>query len=195
MMIMQASNIKIYSTGVRRRIGPSCNRAVDALRSIRDRLGRSFRSSSVQSEQRHNFAPYARFTDGKKAGRPSCWTVNAFCLSSRHARRVPGTVGERETLVAAGLGEKKVVIPNIDCSWEDFKAVLVAAFPKLNGSGGFDLLRCVPNSKQLEVISLAVAQSPKLLKSVVANGKVFIRPIQKDLHLDQDLVSINQVFW
>lgn len=33
---------------------------------------------------------------------------------------------------------------------------------------------------------MAVAQSPKLLKSVVAGGRVFIRPIQRDLSLDTD---------
>ena len=96
-------------------------------------------------------------------------------------------------LVQAGLGEKNVVIPDYrSCSAADFRSSLVSAFPKLNGCSGFDLLRCIPNTKELEVISLPVAHSPTLLKSVVGGGKVYIRPIQKDLPLDviQELTPI-----
>ena len=66
-------------------------------------------------------------------------------------------------------------------------------FPKLDGCGGFDLLCCIPNTKDLEAISFAVSHSPKLLKSVVGGGKVFIRPIQHDLDLDLDKKPIASV--
>ena len=89
-------------------------------------------------------------------------------------------------MVSAGLGEKKVFIPNINCSWDEFKDALVSGFPKLGNSGGFELLRCIPNTKTLETISLDIAQSPKLLKCVVGSGKVFLRPIQQDLGLDKE---------
>lgn len=96
----------------------------------------------------------------------------------------------------AGLGEKKVVVPDVDsCSPREFQHILVTAFAKLDGCGGFDLLRCVPNSKNLEVIFATVSQSAKLLKSVVGTGKVFIRPIQQDLKLevDEELVVASEV--
>ena len=115
------------------------------------------------------------------------------CFSSHNANRVPCTVADRETLVQAGLGEKKISIPDISCSPQEFRNIVVAAFPKLDGCGGFDLLRCIPNTKDLEAISLAVSQSPKLLKSVVGGGKVFIRPIQQDLDLDLDKKLITSV--
>ena len=55
-------------------------------------------------------------------------------------------------------------------------------------------MRCIPNTRHLEPISSTVSQQPKLLKSVVANGRIYIRPIQKDLDLspvgDMDEVII-----
>ena len=99
---------------------------------------------------------------------------------------------EREALILSGLGEKKVTIPSIDCSWDDFKDVLIAEFPKLSSIGGFEILRCIPNSKELEIMSPSISQSPNLLKGVIANGRIFIRPIQKDIELDE-LLPISQV--
>ena len=117
------------------------------------------------------------------------------CLPSKDAKRVPGTAAEREILVAAGLREKRVTIPNLNCSWEEFKAEILASFPVLSGCGGFELLRCVPNSKDLEIIKVSVAQSPSLLKQMIGNARVFIRPIQKDINLDDLLASISQVIF
>jgi len=79
-----------------------------------------------------------------------------------------------------------VIIPDITCSAQEFQGIVISAFPKLDGCGGLDLLRCIPNTKELEMISLAVSQSPKLLKSVLSCGKVFIWPIQQNLDLDLD---------
>lgn len=168
------------------RIPQSCS---EAIRSVRERLGsrRAAQGDAAKSdaagEQRANFAPYAetRRSTGGRRGRS--WSLKAVCLSGRNATRVPCTLAEREGL-QAGLGEKEVVISDTDCSSEELRDILVSAFPKLGDCGGFEMLRCVPNSKHLEVISQSVSQSPILLKSVVGNGEVFIRPIQTDLKLD-----------
>ena len=178
---------------LRQRVASSCSRAVNTLRSIRESLAHSSRNVEVHDEQKSNFAPYNR-QHSKKQSKPQSWTVKVFCLSSKFARKVPVTIYERETLVASGLGEKKVVIPNIDCSWDDFKDVLCMEFPKLKSIGGFEILRCIPNTKDLEVISSTISQSPKLLKGVIANGRIFIRPIQKDLVLDEELLPSSQVY-
>ena len=109
------------------------------------------------------------------------------CLHSKDATRVPLSAAEKELLVEAGLGERKVTIDDTSCSPQGFKAAIIATFPKLEDCGGFELLRCQPHGlKTLEPISAAIVQSPKLLKSVIGNGRVFIRPIQKDLSLRQD---------
>ena len=81
-----------------------------------------------------NFAPYK----DKKLGKNKSWSVKMVCLASKDAQRVPATAAERELLVAAGLGEKRVLVPNINCSWNDFKEVILTAFPSLNGCGGFE---------------------------------------------------------
>ena len=115
------------------------------------------------------------------------WTGKFVCLSCKDVTRVPCTIAEREALVEAGLGEKRVTVASISCSYEDFKDTIVAAFTKLKDCGGFDFLRCVANTKQLEAISPTVAQSPKLLKNVIGNGRIFIRSIQQNLSLDPEI--------
>ena len=79
----------------------------------------------------------------------------------------------------------------------EFRQTLIDELPKLESAGGFELMRCIPNTHQLEPISSTVSHQPKLLKSVVANGRIYIRPIQKDLDLspvgDMDEVIIQLV--
>ena len=60
-------------------------------------------------------------------------------------------------------------------------------YPKLGDGGGFEILRCIPNSKILEVVSNSASRVPRLLKSVIGCGRVFLRPIQKDLNLSRDI--------
>ena len=135
-----------------------------------------------------NFVPY-------KKGKNKSWSVKLVCLALKGVKRIPVTAAEREILMASGLGEKQVLVPNINCSWNEFREIILTAFPSLNGCGGFEFLRCVSNTKDLEVIWLSVAQSPKLLKGMIANGRVFIRPIQKDLvlHDQEELTAVIQV--
>jgi len=42
---------------------------------------------------------------------------------------------------------------------------------------------CIPNTRHLEPISSPISQQAKLLRSAVVNGRIYIRPIQKDLDL------------
>ena len=86
----------------------------------------------------------------------------------------------------AGLGEKKVEFPDVNCSTQEFYEQVMSCFPKLANAGGFELLRCVANTKMLEPISRSVAESPKLLRQVVGKSRVYIRQIQKDLGLSDD---------
>ena len=57
------------------------------------------------------------------------------------------------------------------------------SFPKLKDGGGYQLLKGIPNTRDLEVLSVAVHTSPSLLKQRVGNSRTYIRPIQKDLDL------------
>ncbi len=86
----------------------------------------------------------------------------------------------------AGLWERVINVPDIDCDAETFRSVILAAYPKLQDGGGFELLRCLPNSRELIVIGPKLANNPRLLKRRVGNGRVYVRPIQRDLSLEED---------
>lgn len=100
------------------------------------------------------------------------------------ADRVPTSQSQKIELEEAGLGEKVVSI-NLDCSAEGFNQAVLEAYPKLKCSGGYELLRCRPQSRDLILIGPRIANNPKLLKRQVGNGKVYVRPIQRDLDLDE----------
>lgn len=145
-------------------------------------------------EQRRNFSPYPKKNKkGQAAKRTTSWTLKAFCLSSCQHRRVPVDAKFKEKLVEAGLGEKKIVVPDIDCSGGEFKELLMFNYPKLKDGGGYELLRCVSNTKSLEIVSNTVARVPRLLKSVIGCGRIFIRPIQRDLDLTPDQTILESV--
>ena len=113
------------------------------------------------------------------------WTHKFVCLSSTSAERVPTSQLERLVLEEAGLGEKTVTVPDITCSPEEFHLLLLTTYPKLDSGGGFELLRCKPQSRDLLLIGPRISNSPRLLKRQVGNGKVYMRPIQRDLSLEE----------
>ena len=86
----------------------------------------------------------------------------------------------------AGLGEKKVVVTDIDCSTSEFHEHLFQAFPKLKDCGGFECLRCIPSTRDLEVIPSPACHTPKLLRNRIGSGRVYIRPIQMDLDIEPE---------
>ena len=105
-----------------------------------------------------------------------------MCLSDTAQVRVPTSQSAKIILEEAGLGEKKITVPG-DCSSEHFRELLLETYPKLAVGGGFELLRCLANSRDLEVIPMRIATNPHLLKRRVGNGRIYIRPIQRDLDL------------
>ena len=143
----------------------------------------------VQEEQRKNFAPYRhkrlKSISGKaiKSVRPQSWTHKYVCLAYCDQRKVPTTTGEKYLLNDAGLGEKKITVPNVKCCHEELKEIITDSFPKLKNCGGFEFLRCLPNSRELQVIPANISQCPQVLQTRVGSGKIYIRPIQKDLDL------------
>lgn len=52
--------------------------------------------------------------------------------------------------------------------------------------GGYQMLKCLPNSRKLDVLSMSVHKSPSFLKERVGNTRAYLRPIQKDLELLTD---------
>ena len=170
-------------------------RAIQAVRSVRSRM--------AAEEQRRNFSPYPRGSSctGKKRSAPASstavkpkrkratWSPRFFCLSDIDQETVPSTVAGKEELFQCGLGEKKVEVEE-ELSPQEFKELVTNVFPKLRDSGGYELLRCKINSRQLEPISFNMASSPKLLRAkIIGNSRIYIRPIQCNLDTTPDDVK------
>ena len=166
-------------------VGPA-GRAIRAVRSIRE---------SIAAEQRRNFEPYPRpcSSHGTRGRRPRVsgvsggkrakpWSATFVCIADRNQSYVPSSVELKEALVQAGLGVKSVEIDE-EASEEEFRRELLRVFLKLEKAGGFELMRCLPNCRQLQPISFAVSRSPKLLRSVIGKSRIYIRPIQKSLDI------------
>lgn len=77
---------------------------------------------------------------------------NSQILNQAGAIRVPmhAQQSARMLLKEAGLGKKIVTIPDINCSSETFQKILLESFPKLSDAGGFEFLRCIHNTRDLE---------------------------------------------
>lgn len=105
-----------------------------------------------------------------------------MCLAETCDDRVPTTASSRMLLKEAGLGEKVVTVPDMNnCN---LQKILVGVFPKLKSAGGFELMRCIQNTRDLEVIPTRISGCARLLKCQVGNGKIYIRPIQRNLSLE-----------
>ena len=77
----------------------------------------------------------------------------SVCLAWRGQQKIPTTDVKKDDLLEAGLGEKQIEFPSLDGTGETFKELLYSAFPKLHDGGGFELCRCLPNSRMLEPLT------------------------------------------
>ena len=122
-------------------------------------------------------------TQCKKHPRVSSWTHQFVCLSERNQTTIPTTDREKDRLLEAGLGEKKVVISDVDVSVQGFREELYEAFPKLKDAGGFMFAKCKSNSRCLEPLSSLCLTSPRTLRDRVGNARTYIIPMQRNLDL------------
>ena len=84
------------------------------------------------------------------------------------------TDDELDELYHAGLGLKKITIPDMNAvTNSSFRKIITDSFPLLKHSGGFEYLRCIPNSKQLELFSELAQSNPKVLQERSQKGKIF----------------------
>ena len=61
---------------------------------------------------------------------------------------------------------------------------LLETFPGLQLCGGYQLCRCAPGSKRLEVIQPPpTGHTPLALANVIGQSRVYIRPLQRDISL------------
>ena len=141
---------------------------------------RDIRQHEVRSEQGALF----RKRKNMQSTTPVSWTHKFICLDKTDSDRVPTTQSAKMVLEEAGLGEKLIEVPDVDCGPDEFNDVVLGAYPKLKEGGGYEMLRCKPASRDLLLIGPRIASTPKLLKRRVGSGKVYLRPLQRDLSLD-----------
>uniref|UniRef100_A0A8W8NRB8 HECT domain-containing protein n=1 Tax=Magallana gigas TaxID=29159 RepID=A0A8W8NRB8_MAGGI len=133
------------------------------------------------------------FTSGKtrtsvysktKNKKPRTWTATFICLADRNQMKVPTSM-EREVLFKAGLGYKKIQLCEEDKE-DDMMEKLTNEnnFYQLKNIGGFELLRCKSNCRELCAIDCPWTVSD-LKAAVGSQAKIYIRPIQRSLSLKQ----------
>ena len=158
---------------------------------------REARSGSIAVEQRRNFAGKRRNSSPAfaQAKRPkvNSWTHKFFCLAETEESRVPSNTLQRNELVLAGLGERKVTVADVNCSPQEFQETLLTEFPKLRKGGGFELLKCSASTRQLELIPFSISNSPSLLRSWIGTARIYLRPIQLNLDLTPTEGAVEQV--
>ena len=113
-----------------------------------------------------------------------------FCLADSTASKTPSAI-EKQILFKTGLGLKKksslIYKTTNRQSWakshpkRKMPTGNSLGFPQLKECGGFELLRCAANCRDLSVISCS--WNAKDLRSSLGGGqgKIYLRPIQKSL--------------
>ena len=129
----------------------------------------------------------------KKPGSKT-WTANFVCLADRLATKLPNST-QKQILQKAGLGFNRIKLDLKDNENQVYRKIIsddldeerhCKGFPKLNNYGGFELMHSIANCRVLEPLNCPV--TTKTLKSYVGHGKLYIRPIQKNL----SVISIPQ---
>ena len=132
----------------------ACGKALDALTHLK---------TMRLSEQKANFQPYQTSKCGKrpctsgssvetptkssKVSKSITWSHKFVCLAMTTATKVP-TSKEKSFLSSVGLGEKVIMFPSMQVMLDEFQDILKRHYPQLEESGGFDLLKCKPNTQE-----------------------------------------------
>ncbi len=146
-----------------------------------ERIRESKRKSKDEVHKLFNYATPAKRK--KNSQSTNQWKHKFLCLAYRGQERIPTTDVEKDDLLQAGLGEKEIIFEDLNIDTPKFRNILCDKFPQLADAGGFQLCKCKPNSRYLEVLSTFAQSSPDNLKQRVGNAKTYIRPLQKDLDL------------
>ena len=132
------------------------------------------------SSKRKKDGDHSRFGTKKNKNRPT-WTRTFVCLAQTDVERMP-SVKENIVLKGALLGEKRLTF-FADDNCHVFDQKLRLAYPKLEQAGGYSLLRG-GHSRMLQPLNPPYHVSR--LKELVGQGKIFVRPLQRDLELTQE---------
>lgn len=96
-------------------------------------------------------------------------------------------------MALANLGDKKLSLFLYSGSKELYEQFL-DYFPKLSKGGGYELLRAGDRGGKnlVEIDMPASGYSVEYLKAVVSSAKVYIRPLQEDLDLQEHTSKVSK---
>ena len=128
---------------------------------------------------RHARIPMAGHHPYRQPARVQLWSHNFLCLASRFTGQVPERQ-EKEELKSSGLEERIHI--GLKASAQQLHQKFLLVYPKLENAGGYELLRCLPNSRSLTRLQPpSGGHTPESLKGDVGQVRKNIRPLQRDL--------------
>jgi hypothetical protein len=157
----------------------------------------STRQQSILEERRRLFQPYSvqnrrrqtvsrresdtRCTPLKKKG--GCtWTHDFYCLVLSSANTFPSPQ-ESVALCRLGLGTKHLTFPD-DANASAVAERLYEEYPPLKCCGGFELMTAKAG-KGRELFHAATGPLPVNEMRNLTSGKIYIRPLQRDIDIDE----------
>ncbi|XP_068731710.1 uncharacterized protein [Montipora capricornis] len=117
---------------------------------------------------------------------PNTWTHTFICLGRMRDNEVPSN-GYKTQLSNASLGEKKITFEK-KSSCNHFHEKLLESYPKLKEGGGYELMRTkFRSTSKLEILQPKGNAGHNVLdlKEMVASARIYVRPLQNDLSLEQ----------
>lgn len=109
-------------------------------------------------------------------------------MSDQNQKNIPNS-SEKECLFKAGLGLKKITFNSNDTE-KEVQEKLLKEFPKLENSGGFELMCCNGTTRTLRILNCK--WDVQTLKSVVGpQGRFYVRPLQRSLTVTDVVDDLN----
>ena len=119
---------------------------------------------------------------GKEKKQPTC-TLKFVALSEVHALKPPTKIRDRTALQNAGLGEGSIQFC-LDMNTVQCHEKILERFPKFQTTGYEMLL--YQRGEDSGFIKMEGPQTPRWIKDAAGNAKIYLRPLQRDLDLDNE---------
>ena len=118
----------------------------------------------------------------KEKKQSSC-TLKFVALSEVNAVKPPVKIRDRTALINAGLGEATIKL-SLDMNSVQCHERILERFPKLKVTGYEMLL--FQRGEDSGFVKIEGAQTPQWLKNAAGASKIYLRPLQKDLDLNDE---------
>ena len=110
------------------RAGLTHPKGLKGFQARKKEVGADFSQSFFSRKRKECHSPNNLKQNARKT---TTYTHRFVCLSKCNQDAIPTTDKEKDALLEAGLGEKKIVIPDIDMNGEEFRDILLEEFSKL----------------------------------------------------------------